>query len=126
MSWVKTISDSITSNAPMKEAVGLIQGGISAVTVQVQRAIDAKKSAEEINTIMGTAVESVGSKLQTIVSETDPDDYALLMAMLRITLRCMADHVDADDLALAIVIEKKIQTVTVVLPRDLKGGTADG
>lgn len=89
-------------------------------------AIDAKKPAEEINAIIGAAVKSVGSKLQTIVSETDPDDYALLMAMLSITLRCLADHLDAADLALASVIEKKIRTVTVVLPRDLKGGKADG
>lgn len=46
MSWVKAISDSITQKAPTRETMGLIQGGISAVTVQVQRAIDATDPAD--------------------------------------------------------------------------------
>ena len=68
MSWVKTISDSITSNAPMKETVGLIQGGISAVTVQVQRAIDA----------------------------TDPADYPLLLAVLEMSAKSFRQSLPLD------------------------------
>ena len=92
MSWVKTISDSITSNAPMKETVGLIQGGISAVTVQVQRAIDA----------------------------TDPADYPLLLAVLEMSAKSFRQSLPLGACFLADLIEQLTASVAIALPADFR------
>ena len=85
---------------------------------KVSVAIANKKSNDEINAIMAAAVGSVGAKLEAVVAETDPDDYPLLIALLRSTLRTLTEHLDETPLALAILLEKKIATVAVVLPRE--------
>ena len=40
MSWTKAIVDSIQAGDEMKKTLGLIQGGVSSVTVRLQRVID--------------------------------------------------------------------------------------
>lgn len=58
---------------------------------------------------MAAAVGSVGAKLEAVVAETDPDDYPLLIALLRSTLRTLTEHLDETPLALAILLEKKLR-----------------
>lgn len=90
MSWVKAINDSITQKAPMMETLGLIQGGISAVTVQVQRAIDA----------------------------TDPADYPLLLAVLEMSAASFRQTLPSGAQFLADLIKSLTSSVAVTLPRD--------
>lgn len=92
MSWVKAISDSITQKAPMRETLGLIQGGISAVTVQVQRAIDA----------------------------TDPADYPLLLAVLDLSAASFRQTLPRAAQFLADLIKSQTRSVAVTLPEDMK------
>lgn len=92
MSWVKAISDSITQKAPMRETLGLIQGGISSVTVQVQRAIDA----------------------------TDPADYPLLLAVLEMSAASFRQTLPKDAQFLADLIKSLTSSVAVTLPRDFR------
>ena len=92
MSWVKAISDSIVAKAPMKETLGLIQGGICAVTVQVQRAIDA----------------------------TDPADYPLLLAVLDMSAAFFRQTLPRDAQFLADLIKSMTNSVAVTLPEDMK------
>ena len=92
MSWVKAISDSIEAKAPMKETLGLIQGGIFAVTVQLQRAIDA----------------------------TDPADYPLLLAVLDLTAASFRQTLPRDAQFLADLIKSLTSSVAVTLPRDFR------
>lgn len=92
MSWVETINDSIVSNAPMKETMGLIQGGISAVTVQVQRAIDA----------------------------TDPADYPLLLAVLDMSAKSFRQSLPLGACFLADLIEQATASVAITLPADFR------
>lgn len=92
MSWVKAISDSITQKAPRRETLGLIQGGISAVTVQVQRAIDA----------------------------TDPADYPLLLAVLDLSAASFRQTLPRDAQFFADLIKSLTSSVAVTLPEDMK------
>lgn len=92
MSWVKAISDSIESKAPMRETLGLIQGGISAVTVQVQRAIDA----------------------------TDPADYPLLLAVLEMSSKSFRQSLPPDARFLSDLIEQLTASVAVAVPADFR------
>lgn len=92
MSWVKAISDSIEAKAPPKETLRLIQGGISAVTVQLQRAIDA----------------------------TDPADYPLLLAVLDMTAASFRQTLPHDAQFLAELIKSMTSSVAVTLPRDFR------
>ena len=92
MSWVKAISDSIEAKAPMKETLGLIQGGISSVTVQLQRAIDA----------------------------TDPADYPLLLAVLDMSAASFRQTLPKDAQFLADLIKSLTSSVAVTLPRDFR------
>lgn len=92
MSWVKAINDSIVQNAPMKETMGLIQGGISAVTVQVQRAIDA----------------------------TDPADYPLLLAVLEMSAKSFRQSLPLDACFLADLIEQLTASVAIAVPADFR------
>lgn len=92
MSWVKTISDSIEAKAPPKETLRLIQGGISAVTVQLQRAIDA----------------------------TDPADYPLLLAVLDLAAASFRQTLPRDAQFLADLIKSLTSSVAVTLPRDFR------
>ncbi len=59
MSWTKAIVDSIQAGDEMKKTLGLIQGGVSSVTVRLQRVID----------------------------ETDPADYPILLAVLSMSAK---------------------------------------
>lgn len=92
MSWVKTISDSIEAKAPMKETLGLIQGGISSVTAQLQRAIDA----------------------------TDPADYPLLLAVLDMPAASFRQTLPRDAQFLADLIKSLTSSVAITLPEDMK------
>lgn len=92
MSWVKAISDSITQKAPTRETLGLIQGGISAVTVQVQRAIDA----------------------------TDPADYPLLLAVLEMSAKSFRQTLPPDAQFLSDLIEQLTASVAVAVPASLR------
>lgn len=92
MSWVKAINDSIVANAPMKETLSLIQGGISSVTVQLQRAIDA----------------------------TDPADYPLLLAVLDMSAASFRQTLPLDAQFLADLIKSQTRSVAVTLPRDFQ------
>ena len=92
MSWVKAISDSIEAKAPMKETLGLIQGGISSVTVQLQRAIDA----------------------------TDPADYPLLLAVLDMSAASFRQTLPRGAQFLADLIKSMTSSVAVTLPRDFR------
>lgn len=93
MSWVKAISDSITQKTPMRETLGLIQGGISAVTVQVPRAIDA----------------------------TDPADYPLLLlAVLEMSAKSFRQSLPPDARFLSDLIEQLTASVAVAVPADFR------
>lgn len=92
MSWVKAISDSIEAKAPMKETLGLIQGGISSVTVQLQRAIDA----------------------------TDPADYPLLLAVLDLSAASFRQTLPSGAQLLADLIKSLTSSVAGTLPRDFR------
>lgn len=92
MSWVKAISDSIEAKAPPKETLRLIQGGISFVTVQLQRAIDA----------------------------VDPADYPLLLAVLDLTAASFRQTLPHDAQFLADLIKSLTSSVAVTLPEDLR------
>ena len=92
MSWVKAISDSIEAKAPMKETLGLIQGGISSVTVQLQRAIDA----------------------------TDPADYPLLLAVLDLSAASFRQTLPSGAQFLADLIKSLTSSVAVTLPDDMR------
>ena len=88
MSWVKAISDSIEAKAPPKETLRLIQGGISAVTVQLQRAIDA----------------------------TDPADYPLLLAVLDLSAASFRQTLPPDAQFLVDLIKSLTSSVAVTMP----------
>ena len=88
MSWVKAISDSIVAKAPREATLGLIQGGISAVTVQLQRAIDA----------------------------TDPADYPLLLAVLDMTAASFRQTLPCGAQFLADLIKNMTSSVAVTVP----------
>ena len=92
MSWVKAINDSIEAKAPMKETLGLIQGGISSVTASLQRAIDA----------------------------TDPADYPLLLAVLDLSAASFRQTLPRDAQFLADLIKSLTSSVAVTLPEDMK------
>jgi len=92
MSWVKAISDSIQAGDEMKKTLGLIQGGISAVTVQVQRAIDA----------------------------TDPADYPLLLAVLEMNAKSFRQTLPPDARFLSDLIEQLTAIVAVAVPADFR------
>lgn len=92
MSWVKAISDSIEAKAPRKETLGLIQGGISAVTAQLQRAIDA----------------------------TDPADYPLLLAVLAMSAKSLRQSLPPDARFLSDLIEQLTASVAVAVPADFR------
>ena len=92
MSRIKTINDSIKSKAPMRETMGLIQGGISAVTVQVQRAIDA----------------------------TDPADYPLLLAVLEMSAKSFRQSLPPDARFLSDLIEQLTASAAIALPADFR------
>lgn len=92
MSWVKAIRDSIEAKAPMKETLGLIQGGISSVAVQLQRAIDA----------------------------TDPADYPLLLAVLDLSAASFRQTLPSGAQFLADLIKSMTSSVAVTLPRDFR------
>ena len=88
MSWVKAINDSIEAKAPRKETLGLIQGGISAVTVQLQRALDA----------------------------ADPADYPLLLAVLDMTAASFRQTLPPGAQFLADLIKSMTSSVVVTVP----------
>lgn len=92
MSWVKAISDSIEAKAPMKETLGLIQGGISSVTASLQRAIDA----------------------------ADPADYPLLLAVLDLSAASFRQTLPLDAQFLADLIKSLTNSVAITLPEDMK------
>jgi hypothetical protein len=92
MSWTKAINDSIVAHAPMKETLSLIQGGIFAVTVQIQRAIDA----------------------------TDPADYPLLLAVLSMSAKSFRQTLPKEAQLLADLIESMTCSVAVTLPESLR------
>lgn len=72
--------------------MSLIQGGISAVTVQVQRAIDA----------------------------TDPADYPLLLAVLEMSAKSFRQSLPLDACFLADLIEQLTASVAIALPADFR------
>ena len=92
MSWVKAISDSIEAKAPMKETLGLIQGGISSVTASLQRAIDA----------------------------TDPADYPLLLAVLDLNAASFLQTLPRDAQFLADLIKSLTNSVAITLPETFR------
>jgi hypothetical protein len=98
MSWVKAISDSIEAKAPPKETLRLIQGGISAVTVQLQRAIDA----------------------------TDPADYPLLLAVLSMSARSFRQALPIEAQVLAQLIEELTVSVSITSPEIRKKPEGEG
>lgn len=97
MSWVKSISDSIEAKAPPEETLRLIQGGISSVTVQLQRAIDA----------------------------VDPADYPLLLAVLDLTAASFRPTLPRGAQFLADLIKSLTSSVAVTLPRDFRKPEGD-
>jgi hypothetical protein len=92
MSWVKAISDSIEAKAPPKETLRLIQGGISSVTVQLQRAIDA----------------------------VDPADYPLLLAVLDLSSASLRQTLPHAAQFLAELIKSMTSSVAVTVPETFR------
>lgn len=97
MSWVKAISDSIEAKAPPKKTLGLIQGGISSVTVQLQRAIDA----------------------------TDPADYPLLLAVLDMTAASFRQTLPREAQFLADLIKSMTNSVAMTVPATFRKPEGD-
>lgn len=92
MSWINAINNSIVSNDPPQKTMGLIQGGISAVTVRLQRTID----------------------------DTDPEDYPLLLAVLDLSSASLRQTLPHDAQFLAELIKSMTSSVAVTLPEDLR------
>lgn len=96
MSWTNAIYESIKAKDPREKTLGLIQGGISAVTVAVQRAIDA----------------------------TDPADYPLLLAVLSMSARSFRQTLPIEAQVLARLIEELTVSVSMTMPEIRKNSEA--
>jgi len=92
MSRTKAIVDSIQAGDEMKKTLGLIQGGVSSVTVRLQRVID----------------------------ETDPADYPILLAVLSMSAKSFRQTLPAEAQTLARLLETMTTSIAVTLPEDMK------